>query len=534
MKELVEKLNLEEKILLLSGFNNWYTNKIERLEIPSIKMSDGPNGVRGDGTSGKTSACFPCPILMGSTWNEELLEKIGVALGEEAKDKDVDVLLGPTINLHRHPLGGRHFENYSEDPMLVGKLATAYVKGVQSQKVSACLKHFIANDTEFERHSVSSNVDERTLREVYLLPFEMGVKDGDAKSVMSAYNRLNNIFCSSHKEILIDILKEEWEFDGYVVSDWGAALETVENANGGLDLEMPGPGNTWGEKLLQAINDGLVDEKIIDDKVNRILSVGKFSGRFDSPQNKPEKSNVRDAHNKLLRDVACEGMVLLKNENLLPLDQNQISKIAIIGPNAKDSQIIGGGSASLKPHYQVHPFDALNERYKDDFEITYAKGGNTNKYLSKLDERLFSDANTSADVSYESNGGKLTWKVKVLADGANAEIDVDLKRAYFLDFAPYLLGALLTAAGVAKKNAEDFEVAVIPHTMKLTTFGSLKAGSTVNLEIDMMAKYLENLIFISLLNIQNPKNLFQLFQIRFAPHLQYKYLQHHVPIQKIA
>ncbi len=177
MEDLVKELNLKEKILLLSGFNNWYTNKIERLDIPSIKMSDGPNGVRGDGTSGKTSACFPCPILMGSTWNEELLEKIGVALGEEARDKDVDVLLGPTINLHRHPLGGRHFENYSEDPLLVGKLATAYVKGVQSQKVSACLKHFIANDTEFERHSVSSNVDERTLREIYLLPFEMGVKE---------------------------------------------------------------------------------------------------------------------------------------------------------------------------------------------------------------------------------------------------------------------------------------------------------------------------------------------------------------------
>ena len=400
MKDLVEELNLKEKILLLSGFNNWYTNKIERLDIPSIKMSDGPNGVRGDGTSGKTSACFPCPILMGSTWNEELLEKIGVALGEEARDKDVDVLLGPTINLHRHPLGGRHFENYSEDPLLVGKLATAYVKGVQSQKVSACLKHFIANDTEFERHSVSSNVDERTLREIYLLPFEMGVKDGDAKSVMSAYNRLNNIFCSSHKEILIDILKEEWKFDGYVVSDWGAALETVENANGGLDLEMPGPGNAWGEKLLQAVNDGLVDEKIIDDKVHRILSVGKFSGRFDSPQNKPEKSNVRDAHNKLLRDVACEGMVLLKNDNLLPLNHNQISKVAIIGPNAKNSQIIGGGSASLKPHYQVHPFDALNERYKDRFAITYAKGANTNKYLPKLDERLFSNSEDGFLVEY--------------------------------------------------------------------------------------------------------------------------------------
>ena len=387
--KIVNELTLEEKISLLSGFNSWYTNKIERLDIPSIKMSDGPNGIRGDGNSGKSSACFPCPILMGSTWNEDLFLEIGEALGDEAKDKNVDVLLGPTINLHRHPLGGRHFENYSEDPFLVGKLATAYVKGVQSKNVSACLKHFIANDTEFERHTVSSNVDERTLREVYLLPFEMGVIEGKSKSVMSAYNKLNNIYCSSHKELLVDILKNEWGFDGYVVSDWGAALETNENANGGLDLEMPGPGNTWGEKLLSAISDGLVEEEIINDKVTRILRVGEFSGRFKSPENKPEKSNIRQSHNQLLRDVACEGMVLLKNENILPFDENKIKKLAVIGPNAKNSQIIGGGSASLKPHYQIHPYDALKEKFSDNFSISYAEGTKTNKFLPKLDEKLF-------------------------------------------------------------------------------------------------------------------------------------------------
>ncbi len=409
-KNLLKELTLDEKVTLLSGFNNWYTNKIERLNIPSIKMSDGPNGVRGDGTSGKSSACFPCPILMGSTWNEDLFYEIGEALGEEANDKDVDVLLGPTINLHRHPLGGRHFENYSEDPFLVGKLATAYVKGVQSKKVSACLKHFIANDTEFERHTSSSNVDERTLREVYLLPFEMGVKEGNSKSVMSAYNKLNNIYCSSHKELLIDILKKEWNFDGYVVSDWGAALETVENAHGGLDLEMPGPGNTWGKKLLEAVTEGLVDEEVIDDKVERILNIAEFSGRFDSPENKLEKSNIRKSHNKLLRKVASEGMVLLKNKKILPLKKSAIKKLAVIGPNAKNSQIIGGGSASLKPHYQVHPFEALQERFSDDFSISYAEGAKTNKYLPKLNERLFSNSEDGFLVEYfdkEINKDKL-------------------------------------------------------------------------------------------------------------------------------
>ena len=409
-KNLIKELTLDEKVTLLSGFNNWYTNKIERLNIPSIKMSDGPNGVRGDGTSGKSSACFPCPILMGSTWNEDLFYEIGEALGEEANDKDVDVLLGPTINLHRHPLGGRHFENYSEDPFLVGKLATAYVKGVQSKKVSACLKHFIANDTEFERHTSSSNVDERTLREVYLLPFEMGVKEGNSKSVMSAYNKLNNIYCSSHKELLIDILKKEWNFDGYVVSDWGAALETVENALGGLDLEMPGPGNTWGKKLLEAVTEGLIDEEIINDKVERILNIAEFSGRFDSPENKLEKSNIRKSHNKLLRNVASEGMVLLKNEKILPLKKSAIKKLAVIGPNAKNSQIIGGGSASLKPHYQVHPLEALQERFSDDFSISFAEGARTNKYLPKLNERLFSNSEDGFLVEYfdkEINKDKL-------------------------------------------------------------------------------------------------------------------------------
>lgn len=409
-KNLLKELTLDEKVTLLSGFNNWYTNKIERLNIPSIKMSDGPNGVRGDGTSGKSSACFPCPILMGSTWNEDLFYEIGEALGEEANDKDVDVLLGPTINLHRHPLGGRHFENYSEDPFLVGKLATAYVKGVQSKKVSACLKHFIANDTEFERHTSSSNVDERTLREVYLLPFEMAVKEGNSKSVMSAYNKLNNIYCSSHKELLIDILKKEWNFDGYVVSDWGAALETVENAHGGLDLEMPGPGNTWGKKLLEAVTEGLVDEEVINDKVERILNIAEFSGRFDSPENKLEKSNIRKSHNKLLRKVASEGMVLLKNKKILPLKKSAIKKLAVIGPNAKNSQIIGGGSASLKPHYQIHPFEALQERFSDDFSISYAEGAKTNKYLPKLNERLFSNSEDGFLVEYfdkEINKDKL-------------------------------------------------------------------------------------------------------------------------------
>jgi beta-glucosidase len=374
----------------MSGFNSWYTNKIDRLGIPSIKMSDGPNGVRGDSNSGKSSACFPCAISIGSTWDMDLINQLGIALGEEAKVKDVDVLLGPTINIHRHPLGGRHFESFSEDPFLTGKIATEYVKGVQSQDVAACLKHFIGNDTEYERHLVSSNIDEKTLREIYLLPFEMGIKEGNAQVVMSAYNKLNNIYCSSHKELLIDILKDEWGFDGYVVSDWGAALETEENAKGGLDLEMPGPGNVWGDQLFTAVSEGKVEEELIDDKVRRILNIANFSKRFENPTNKPEQSNNSEEHRKLLKKAAASGMVLLKNNDLLPL-KSSVKNLAIIGPNAKEAQIIGGGSASLKPHYQAHPLEAFQNKLGDHTNISYAKGCHTHKFLPRVNEGFMDD-----------------------------------------------------------------------------------------------------------------------------------------------
>ena len=389
---LIKELTLEEKVELLSGFDAWHTNSIERLDIPSIKMSDGPNGVRGNGTSGVSSACFPSAISIGSTWNINLANDIGIALGEEAKSKDVDVLLGPTINIHRHPLGGRHFESYSEDPFLTGMIAKEYVNGVQSLDVAACLKHFVGNDTEYQRYAVSSNISERALREIYLLPFEMGIKDANAKVVMSAYNKLNNIYCSSHKELLIDILKNEWGFDGYVVSDWGAAMETVENANGGLDLEMPGPAKSWGKQLVNSVKNNQVNQDIIDDKVRRILNVIAFSKRFDNPGLKEEEINDSPEQRNLLKNAAQEGMVLLKNEGLLPLKKN-IKSLGIIGPNASKSQIIGGGSAHLMPYYESHPLDAFNKKIGDGLNIEYSKGCHTYRYFPALDESLINNSN---------------------------------------------------------------------------------------------------------------------------------------------
>ena len=388
IEALISELTLEEKVSVLSGSTAWHTTAVPRLNLPRVKMTDGPIGARGDSVSGATSACFPSASCLSSSWDKENVEDVARAIGVETRSKDADVLLGPTINLHRHPLGGRHFECYSEDPILTGELASSYVKGVQSVGVSACLKHFIGNDTEYQRHFVSSNIDERTLRELYLLPFEMGVKAGSL-SVMSAYNQLNNIYCSSHGDILNKILKEEWNFPGYVVSDWGAAQDTIGNANGGLDCEMPGPARSWGENLVKAVNDGKVLEEVVDDKVRRILRVAEFSGRLDNPEEKPEESNNLEEDQALIRKAGSEGMVLLKNNEVLPLLKEKIKKLAVIGPNALKGQYLGGGSASLNPHYVVHPLEGIKKALGEDIEVTYAKGCHTHKFLPAIPEDLF-------------------------------------------------------------------------------------------------------------------------------------------------
>src|SRR6056300_58358 len=387
INQLIEDLTLDEKVLLLSGFDAWQTSKIDRLGVPNIKMSDGPNGVRGDGNSGKSSACFPCAISIGSSWNLTLINSLGKELAAEAEIKGVDVLLGPTINIHRHPLGGRHFECFSEDPFLTGKIAIEYVKGVQSKNIAACLKHFVGNDTEFERYTVSSNIDEKTLREVYLLPFEMAIKEANAKVVMSAYNKLNNIYCSSHENLLIDVLKDEWGFDGYVVSDWGAARETIENANGGLDLEMPGPAKSWGANLISAVNNKNVSVTIINDKVKRILNVIDFCKRFENPIRKKESENDSKLQRKILKDAAQEGMVLLKNDGILPM-RRDIKSIGVIGPNAEKAQIIGGGSATLVPYYESHPVSSFQNNFSEKTIIKTAKGCHTYRYLPEINKTL--------------------------------------------------------------------------------------------------------------------------------------------------
>ncbi len=389
IEALLQKMTLEEKVSLVGGADFWHTVAIERLGIPPMKVTDGPNGARGEKFSGgPTSACFPVGIALAATWNTDLVHRVGIALAEEAKAKGAHVLLGPTVNIHRSPVNGRNFECYSEDPYLSARLAVAYVSGVQSQNVGTAIKHFVCNDSEFERRTISSEVTERALREIYLPPFKAAVTEAGTWSVMTAYNRLNGVHCAENAYLLRDILKGEWAFEGFVVSDWVGTTSTVECANNGLDLEMPGPPAWMGEKLMKAVQAGQVVEETVDDKVRRLLRVMIKTGALNSPAIRPEEAVDKPEHRRLIREAAGEGIVLLKNEkSVLPLDEKGLKKLAIIGPNAKVARILGGGSAHVAPHYAVTPFDGITARAGDDLEIVYHLGCASYRQTPQIDGR---------------------------------------------------------------------------------------------------------------------------------------------------
>ncbi len=369
---LLARLTLEEKVSMCAGSDRWCSTGVPRLGIPRFKMSDGPNGARGSLQGGsRSAACFPAGVALAATWNAPLLEAIGGALAEEAQSKGAHVLLAPTINLQRTPIGGRNFECYSEDPHLTAGIATAFVRGLQRGGVGACLKHFVANDTEVERRAISSNVAERPLRELYLRPFELAIRDADPWCVMSAYNRVNGVYAASSRELLTDILKDEWGFSGVVVSDWGGCMDTTADARAGLDLEMPGPARRMGEKLLAAVREGAVAEAQIDDKVRRILRLLERAGLLDAAPDVEERADDRPAHRALAGRAAAESMVLLQNRGLLPLDAGSLRRVAVLGPNAEPGQIMGGGSAFVVAHYHVSPLAGLRERLGAGVEVAH-------------------------------------------------------------------------------------------------------------------------------------------------------------------
>ncbi|MBK7897169.1 MAG: glycoside hydrolase family 3 C-terminal domain-containing protein [Anaerolineaceae bacterium] len=365
-------MTLEEKAALCTGASAWTTTPIERLGVPEMIVSDGPHGVRRVPNVHEVAAtsfpatCFPTASCLASTWDTALIYQMGEALAEECIALNVDVLLGPGANMKRSPLGGRNFEYFSEDPYLAGEMAASMINGVQSKGVGTSLKHFTANNQEFQRFSISAEVDERTLREIYLPAFEKAVKQAQPWTVMCAYNKVNGTFASQHDYLLNQILKDEWGFEGLVVSDWGAVRDRVAALKGGLDWEMPGPQERRVKEVVAAVTSGNLDEAVLNESVRRILRIVFMAaetpkaGTFDV-----------DAHHALAQHIASEGMILLKNNGLLPLKDQQ--QIAVIGRSAEHAHFQGGGSSHINPTKVAMPFNELKAR-AEEAEFTYAAG----------------------------------------------------------------------------------------------------------------------------------------------------------------
>jgi beta-glucosidase len=379
IEQLADQMTLEEKVSLLSGEDFWSVPAVPRLGIGKLRVTDGPNGARGGGSliGGVKSASFPVGIALGATWNVELVEEIGAALADEVKSKNAHMLLAPTVNIHRSVTNGRNFECYAEDPILSGELAVAYIVGLQGQGIGATIKHFAGNESEIERTTMSSQVDERTLREVYLIPFEWAVKKAKTWGVMSSYNRLNGTFTSEHNWLLTDVLRREWGYDGVVMSDWFGSHSTAETVNAGLDLEMPGPPRDRGQKLIEAVQSGAVSEATLRQRVVAMLRLMQRVGSLDDHRPFAEAANDRPEHRALIRRAGAEAAVLLKNNGALPLRGD--GSIAVIGPNAKIAQIMGGGSAQLNAHYRVSPWDGLVAALGED-RLSYAPGCTNHRF----------------------------------------------------------------------------------------------------------------------------------------------------------
>ncbi len=372
VQAIIKQMTLEEKAALCTGASAWTTVQIERLGLPEITMSDGPHGVRRvpDGKSlimsSLPATCFPTASCLASTWDVDLLRKLGEAIADECIALNVDVVLGPGVNMKRSPLCGRNFEYFSEDPFLAGELATNIIAGIQGKGVGTSIKHFAANNQEFQRLSISAEIDERTLYEIYLPAFETAVKRAQPWTVMCAYNKLNGTYCSQHYPLLVDILKKEWGFEGLVVSDWGAVHDRVAALQCGLDLEMPGPQDSRVQAVIEAVRSGELDENVLDESVERIVKIvlkahkTPKGGKFDT-----------EAHHATARKIASEGMVLLKNDGILPLKGQQ--HIAIIGRSAEEPYFQGGGSSHINPTKVAIPFKELQER-AGKAELSYAEG----------------------------------------------------------------------------------------------------------------------------------------------------------------
>ncbi|MFW9994911.1 MAG: beta-glucosidase [Candidatus Odinarchaeota archaeon] len=374
---ILKKLTLDEKFHLLSGNRFFSTRQVKRLKIKPFKMTDGPFGVAMHSSVLRKNTRFPGGICLAATWNRDLSEKFGVAVGEETRACGRHSLLGPGININRTPLNGRTFEYFSEDPFLNTEMAIPFVQGVQSQRVAACIKHYVANNQETNRSTVSAEIDERTLHEIYLKSFKGVIENSDPWMVMTSYNKVNGKYLFENKELLKDILNE-WHFSGFVVSDWLSLARSTPPVSpedcikAGLSLEMPMANKYVPEVLMQAYKDGTITDDDLNYNLERLLRVMFLVGLFDDKATLPKGKRNTPEHQELARKMAEDGMVLLKNENnLLPLDETEITKIAVIGPNRdkKFGKLLYGGSSAVKPPYEITPLKGLREKCKGKVNI---------------------------------------------------------------------------------------------------------------------------------------------------------------------
>ncbi|MER5511830.1 glycoside hydrolase family 3 C-terminal domain-containing protein [Streptomyces sp. NPDC002766] len=414
------KLDLDAKARLLSGQDMWSLPALPEIGLKSLVMSDGPIGVRGvRWTADDPSVALPSPTALAATWDPELARRAGTLLAQEARRKGVHVLLAPTVNLHRSPLGGRHFEAYSEDPYLTGRIGTGYVTGVQQGGVGTTVKHFVANDAETDRFTVNNLVGERALRELYLAPFEMIVAGARPWGVMTAYNTVNGTTMTEHRYLVNEVLRGEWGFDGYNVSDWMAARDTVAAVRGGLDVAMPGPQTVYGAPLAQAVRDGRVEETVVDEAVRNVLRLAARVGALDGAEPAVTEPPAAVDGEALAREIARRSFVLVKNERrALPL---RPGTVALLGAAARDARVLGGGSATVFPSRMISPLDGLTAALPEG-TLTYAVGADPNTELAVADKgftlkAVCRDADGNVIGTGSAPSGQIQWMGSDLPEG---------------------------------------------------------------------------------------------------------------------
>jgi beta-glucosidase len=471
---LLAAMTLEEQVSLLSGADFWTTAAVPRLGVPAIKVSDGPNGARGGVfKDGPATACFPAGVALASSWNPLLVEQAGAALAEEARLKGARVLLAPTVNLQRTVFNGRNFEAYSEDPWLTSEIALAYIRGVQSRGVAATIKHYVGNESEYQRISISSEIPERALRELYLLPFERAVKEAGVMAVMTAYNRVDGVFAANHRRLLQEVLRGEWGYDGLVMTDWMASHDTVDSVLAGCDLEMPGPSRERGARLVAAVRAGRLPAEAVRACACRVLQLIERVGAFRHPGIAAERADDLPGHRALIRTLGAEGAVLLKNEpaagqgagpGLLPLAPRAGQRLALIGRAAKVPLIMGGGSASVNAHYRITPCDALAARLPG-VNLTHHPGADIHRWVPVLEAPMTLEFFNSTDFS-----GPVVCR-QTVANGEQLWIDT-------LD--PAVDGAAFSVRAQARYLAE----AAGPHQFSLISAGRSRAWINGELAVD--------------------------------------------------